>query len=89
MSLLYSTGANASGSLLWPMLFFLAPAVGPRIGGVLLQAADRRVLFLINVPLGTAAALVALRHRAALPADRPAPAAHVDVAGFPTPTATS
>jgi predicted MFS family arabinose efflux permease len=48
----------------------------------LLQAADWRVLFLINVPLGAAAALAAFRRRALLPPDRPDATARLDAKGL-------
>jgi EmrB/QacA subfamily drug resistance transporter len=44
-------------------------ALGPSLGGVLIAGPGWRALFLVNVPLGVLALLLAHRH---LPADRPA-----------------
>ncbi len=49
----------------------IGTALGPSLGGVLIAALDWRAIFLVNVPLGILALLLA--HRC-LPADRPAPA---------------
>jgi EmrB/QacA subfamily drug resistance transporter len=48
------------------MLLFLGPALGPSIGGALIGAVGWRSIFLINVPLGIAAALAARRVSAEL-----------------------
>src|SRR5687768_4945433 len=53
-----------------PML--LAPALGPVLSGWLLQYADWRLIFLINVPVGILAVFVALRVLPNLPALRAA-----------------
>ena len=56
-------------------------ALGPSLGGVLISAAGWRALFLVNVPLGALALVLARRH---LPADRrtePAERAGLDVVG--------
>ncbi|HTI33276.1 MAG TPA: MFS transporter [Miltoncostaea sp.] len=47
-------------------------ALGPSVGGVVIAAADWRAIFLVNVPLGVVAMVLARRH---LPADRPGGAA--------------
>ena len=47
-------------------------ALGPSVGGVVIAAADWRAIFLVNVPLGVGAMVLARRH---LPADRPGGAA--------------
>jgi len=52
-------------------------ALGPSLGGVLIAGLGWRAIFLVKVPLGVAALLLAHRH---LPADRPAEKA--DRAGF-------
>jgi EmrB/QacA subfamily drug resistance transporter len=53
-----------------PML--LAPAVGPILGGWLVQYVDWNYIFLINVPVGIIAVIVGLRSLPALPALRSA-----------------
>jgi predicted MFS family arabinose efflux permease len=58
------------------MLLFLAPALGPAAGGVLIQAAGWQLVFLINVPFGLLGALGMLRV-----ADQPAQASDRSV-GF-------
>jgi EmrB/QacA subfamily drug resistance transporter len=50
---------RAVAYLTWPAL--LAPVLAPAIGGVLVTDASWRWIFLINVPLGAIALLVALR----------------------------
>lgn len=55
----------------------LGTALGPSLGGVLIAGFGWRAIFLINLPLGVFALLLARRH---LPADRVAPTA--DRAGF-------
>ena len=47
------------------ILFFLAPAIGPSVGGLLIAAGGWRWIFLINLPIG-ALALLGIRR---LPAD--------------------
>lgn len=82
MALLYSRQGAANSSLVGALLFFLAPGLGPTIGGMLVQVGDWRLIFLINVPIGAAAALIALRHRRALPADHTDRAARLDALGL-------
>jgi EmrB/QacA subfamily drug resistance transporter len=50
----------------------VAPALGPVLSGYLLEYADWRLIFLINVPVGALALLVGLRALPALPAGRAA-----------------
>src|ERR671930_2427733 len=50
----------------------VAPALGPLLSGYLLEFADWRLIFLINVPLGIVALMVGLRALPALPAGRAA-----------------
>ena len=47
----------------------IGTALGPSLGGLLISGFGWRAIFLVNVPLGVAALLMALRH---LPVDRPA-----------------
>src|SRR5262249_1698234 len=58
------------GALGVPML--LAPAIGPVLGGWLVQYANWNYIFLINVPVGIIAVLVGLRGLPILPALRSA-----------------
>jgi EmrB/QacA subfamily drug resistance transporter len=51
------------------MLLFLGPALGPSVGGALIGAVGWRSIFLINVPVGIAAALAVRR----IPADAAPP----------------
>jgi EmrB/QacA subfamily drug resistance transporter len=52
--------AQAIGA--WSGFGGIATAVGPFLGGWLIQAASWRWIFLLNLPLATAVVLVALRH---------------------------
>lgn len=51
----------------------IGTALGPSLGGVLIDQFGWRAIFLVNVPLALAAVLLARR---CLPADRPTPEAH-------------
>lgn len=55
----------------------IGTALGPSLGGVLIAGCGWPAIFLVNLPLGIAAMVLARRH---LPADRPRPVA--DGAGF-------
>jgi EmrB/QacA subfamily drug resistance transporter len=48
----------------------VAPALGPLLSGYLLEYADWRLIFLINLPIGVLALLVGLRVLPAIPAGR-------------------
>src|SRR6266516_442555 len=48
----------------------VAPALGPLLSGYLLQYADWRLIFLINVPIGAVAVLFSLRTLPNIPAGR-------------------
>src|SRR5438309_10270447 len=50
----------------------VAPALGPLLSGYLLQYADWRLIFLINVPVGALALLIGLRVLPTIPAGRAA-----------------
>jgi len=57
MSMLLGGGGSArSVSPLAGIMLFLGPALGPTVGGALIGAGGWRTIFLINVPLGAAAA---------------------------------
>jgi NTE family protein len=58
---------RAAGVGLWGAAAAAAAAVGPTLGGALVEAADWRLVFLVNLPLG-AAILLAGRRRLPLPA---------------------
>ena len=45
----------------WGAVFGISMAVGPVIGGALLEIGDWRAIFLINIPMGLAAILLTLR----------------------------
>ena len=47
----------------WGAVFGISMAVGPVIGGALLEIGDWRAIFLINIPMGLAAILLTLRLR--------------------------
>jgi MFS transporter, DHA2 family, methylenomycin A resistance protein len=60
--------ARAVGA--WGGIAGVAAAGGPVVGGVLAQAVGWRAVFLLNVPIGAAAALLSARHVAAPPPRR-------------------
>lgn len=62
----------------WSGLAGMASAVGPFLGGWLIDAVSWRLVFLINVPLAAAASWIALRH---VPETRSATAARLDLRG--------
>ncbi|OBJ45814.1 MFS transporter [Mycolicibacterium mucogenicum] len=75
--------AKAIGA--WSALGGVAAAIGPLLGGYLVQAINWRAIFLINVPLGCLVAWLAVRH---VPESRdPSAAGHLDYAGATTATA--
>lgn len=57
----------------------LAPATGPALGGLLIDAMSWRWLFAVNLPLGIATLALALR---VLPRDKPDTTARLDVVGL-------
>jgi len=68
---------NASGREALPKVMsaigvpmVLAPVFGPTLGGFLLQSVSWHAIFLVNVPIGIATAIIATR---LLPRDRPEP----------------
>jgi EmrB/QacA subfamily drug resistance transporter len=63
----------------WAGLSGVAAAVGPFLGGWLVDAASWRWVFLINIPLAAVAAIITVRH---VPESRDATAGgHLDIAG--------
>ncbi|KAB7751128.1 major facilitator transporter [Mycolicibacterium mucogenicum DSM 44124] len=75
--------AKAIGA--WSALGGVAAAIGPLLGGYLVQAINWRAIFLINVPLGCLVAWLALRH---VPESRdPSTAGRLDYAGATAATA--
>ena len=68
---------RAIAYLTWPGL--IAPVLAPVIGGLLTEYASWRWIFVVNVPLGVLACLLAAR---VVPATHPANGSTVDWAGF-------
>lgn len=68
--------AKAIGA--WSALSGAAMAVGPVLGGFLVESVSWRASFLINVPLAVAALLIALRH---VPESRDLDARRLDIPG--------
>ncbi|WP_067931768.1 DHA2 family efflux MFS transporter permease subunit [Alicyclobacillus kakegawensis] len=64
------------------MILFLAPAVGPSLGGVLIRWAGWSAVFFINVPVGILAVIGARRLPSTLAPPREGGVAHFDVFGF-------
>ena len=82
MSMLLGGGGSArSISPLAGVMLFLGPALGPTVGGALIGAGGWRAIFLINVPLGAAAA-VAVRFVPAALAPGRAQGARFDLPGL-------
>lgn len=79
--LLGGNGDRRTVSPLAGIMLFLAPALGPSAGGALIAAWGWRSIFLINVPVGLAAAAAARRIPAGHAPGR-APAAPLDLAGL-------
>lgn len=59
----------------------VAPAIGPTLGGYLVEYVDWRLIFLINVPVGVIGTIAALLF---LPHFGPSPVGRFDVLGFVT-----
>jgi EmrB/QacA subfamily drug resistance transporter len=83
MSILLGRGTGAARSIspLAGIMLFLGPALGPTLGGALIEAAGWRAIFLINVPVG-ALAVVAVRLVPPALAPGRAPGARFDLPGL-------
>ncbi|WP_298282488.1 MFS transporter [Acidocella sp.] len=68
---------HAIGAIVWPGL--VAPVIGPALGGFIVTHADWRWIFYINIPLGLAGLVLALR---LMPAHSPAAARRFDATGL-------
>ncbi len=79
--LLGGTGARRRMPPAAGVVLFLAPALGPTLGGLLLQVAGWPLIFLVNVPIGLVGVLAAAR-MPALAAERGDPAARFDPLGL-------
>lgn len=55
----------------WAAVFGVSMAAGPLLGGALVQLIDWRAIFWLNLPVGVAAAYLALRHLPESRAERP------------------
>ena len=51
----------------WGLALIMAPAIGPTLGGYLVQYVDWRLIFYVNVPIGIAGVLLALRYLPQIP----------------------
>ena len=58
----YPENGRTQAVAMWSATGALAAGIGPSIGGLLVVAADWRLVFLINLPLGLIAWLLARRH---------------------------
>lgn len=82
MSMLLGRGdTTKSMSPVAGVLLFLGPALGPSLGGLLIDVGGWRTIFLINLPIGAAAALDAARIPAGLAPGR-TPGARFDLTGL-------
>ena len=79
--LLGSGGGSRSMSPVAGIMLFLGPALGPSLGGVLIGVWGWRAIFLVNLPIGVAAAISARRIPRMLAVVRQ-PAARFDVVGW-------
>lgn len=81
MNMLMGKGAGKQISAAAGMILFLAPALGPSLGGVLIDWAGWPMIFLINIPVGILAVIGGKRLPGALTGEKQ-DAAHFDALGF-------
>ncbi|WP_433199745.1 MFS transporter [Dactylosporangium sp. CS-047395] len=81
MSVLLGQGAARRIPVAAGLLFFLAPALGPSLGGLLIAAGGWRWIFLVNLPIGLLA-LLGLRRVPPELAPAGSPAARPDPVGL-------
>lgn len=65
----------------WGLALIMAPAIGPTLGGYLVQYVDWRLIFYVNVPIGIVGVLLALRYLPNIPGH---PVGRLDWAGMAT-----
>ena len=58
----YPGESRTHGVATWSAVSALAAGLGPAIGGLLIEVADWRLVFLVNLPIGVAAWMLARRH---------------------------
>ncbi|NEN06373.1 multidrug efflux MFS transporter [Diaminobutyricibacter tongyongensis] len=82
MSMLLGSGGGArSMSPVAGIMLFLGPALGPSLGGVLIGVWGWRAIFLINIPIGVAAAISTRRIPRSLAPSRQ-PGTRFDIVGW-------
>jgi len=83
LSILLGRGGIAGGSvpLSAALVLFLAPALGPTLGGLLIGAGGWRWIFLVNIPVGVIGLLLLLRMPKGIGAQAD-PATRFDPVGF-------
>ncbi len=65
----------------WGLALIMAPAIGPTLGGYLVQYVDWRLIFYVNVPIGIIGVLLAMRYLPNIPGH---PVGRLDWAGMAT-----
>jgi DHA2 family multidrug resistance protein len=74
----YPPAERTKGITLWVLGVMIGPALGPALGGWLAENLDWRWNFWVNLPVGTVATLLILRHVRPVPAQR----VHTDWTGL-------